>query len=202
MFDPRCWFPRRTEPFRRIRGCGRQISTGSCDGVFVIWLNGSVKSFASLWVNRHSAGRCMPWVTARWLPDRNIMSKTLEPLRSLKNFPAAVAEIASGAALGKRIEIWYQDEARIGQKNKITRHYAKRCSRPCAPHNQRTRSAYIFGVIYPKLGKVAALIMPWSDTYAMAQHLAEIDLPRVIPPEWIRVRPIEDGRMKKQRFTE
>ena len=32
-----------------------------------------------------------------------------------KSFPAAVAEIAAGAAEGKRIEIWFEDEARIGQ---------------------------------------------------------------------------------------
>ena len=68
----------------------------------------------------------------------------------------------------------HQDEARIGQKNKITRRWAKRGSRPSAPHDQRTRSAYIFGAICPKLGKAAALVMPWCDTHAMTQHLAEI----------------------------
>lgn len=85
-----------------------------------------------------------------------------------------MAEIATGAAQGKRIEIWFQDEARIGQKNKITRRWAKRGTRPSAPHDQRTRSAYIFGAICPKLGKAAALVMPWCDTHAMNQHLAEI----------------------------
>ena len=85
-----------------------------------------------------------------------------------------MAEIAAGAARGKRIEIWFQDEARIGQKNKITRRWARRGTRPSAPHDQRTRSAYIFGAICPKLGKAAALVMPWCDTYAMTRHLAEI----------------------------
>ncbi|WP_428425369.1 IS630 family transposase [Pararhizobium sp.] len=91
-----------------------------------------------------------------------------------KNFPIAVAEIAAGPASGKVIEIWFQDEARIGQKNKITRRWAKRGSRPSAPHDQRTRSAYIFGAICPKQGKAAALVMPWCDTHAMNQHLTEI----------------------------
>src|SRR5438309_9338513 len=40
-----------------------------------------------------------------------------------------------------------KDEARIGQKNKITRRWARRGTRPSAPHDQRTRSAYIFGAI-------------------------------------------------------
>ena len=30
-----------------------------------------------------------------------------------------MAEIAAGAAQGKRVEIWFEDEARIGQKDKI-----------------------------------------------------------------------------------
>ena len=85
-----------------------------------------------------------------------------------------MAEIAAGPAKGKVIEIWFQDEARIGQKNKITRRWAKRGTRPSAPHDQRTRSAYIFGAICPKQGKAAALVMPWCDTHAMNQHLIEI----------------------------
>ena len=85
-----------------------------------------------------------------------------------------MAELAAGHAQGKVIEIWFQDEARIGQKNKITRRWAKRGSRPSAPHDQRTRSAYIFGAICPQHGKAAALVMPWCDTYAMNQHLIEI----------------------------
>ena len=72
------------------------------------------------------------------------------------------------------IEVWFADEARIGQKNKITRRWAKRGSRPSAPSDQRTASAYIFGAICPKEGKGAALIMPRCDTEAMNLHLAEI----------------------------
>jgi hypothetical protein len=64
------------------------------------------------------------------------------------------------------IELWFADEARIGQKNKITRRWAKRGSRPSAPIDQRTASAYIFGAVCPKEGKGAALIMPRCDTEA------------------------------------
>ena len=73
-----------------------------------------------------------------------------------------------------KIEIWFTDEARVGQKNKITRRWAKRGSRPSAPHDQRTVSTYIFGAISPKEGKGAALIMPKCNTFAMELHLAEI----------------------------
>jgi transposase len=85
-----------------------------------------------------------------------------------------MSEIAGGAARGKRIEIWFQDEARIGQKNKITRRWAKRGTRPSAPRDQRTRSAYLFGAICPEQGKGAGLVLPWCNTAAMDLHLAEI----------------------------
>ena len=56
----------------------------------------------------------------------------------------------------------------------ITRRWAKRGSRPSAPVDQRTASAYIFGAICPREGKGAALVMPRCDTEAMNLHLAEI----------------------------
>jgi hypothetical protein len=72
------------------------------------------------------------------------------------------------------IEIWFQDEARIGQKNKITRRWARRGTRPHAPRDQRTASTYIFGAVCPKQGKGAALILPACNTEAMNLHLIEI----------------------------
>jgi hypothetical protein len=77
-------------------------------------------------------------------------------------------EIARAKALDcDTIEIWFADEARIGQKNKITRRWAKRGSRPSAPRDQRTASTYIFGAVCPKEGKGAALILPACNTEAM-----------------------------------
>ena len=83
-------------------------------------------------------------------------------------------DIARSEAAGARMGIWFQDEARVGQKNKITRRWAKRGTRPRAPHDQRTRSAYIFGAICPKEGKAAALVLPFCNSVAMTLHLEEI----------------------------
>jgi transposase len=85
-----------------------------------------------------------------------------------------VAEIRDRLPPGTPIEIWFQDEARVGQKNKITRRWAKRGSRPSAPRDQRTRSAYIFGAICPARGVGAALVLPKCNTAAMTLHLSEI----------------------------
>ena len=72
------------------------------------------------------------------------------------------------------IEVWFGDEARIGQKNKITRRWAMRGSRPSAPSDQRTTSTYIFGAICPQEGKAVGLILPWCNTTMMNLHLAAI----------------------------
>ncbi len=62
----------------------------------------------------------------------------------------------------------------MGQKNKITRRWAKRGTRPAAPHDQRTASAYIFGAGCPEDGKAAGLVLPHCNIGAMNLHLAEI----------------------------
>lgn len=72
------------------------------------------------------------------------------------------------------IELWFQDEARIGQKNGRTRIWARKGTRPRLPADQRYKSAYLFGAICPARGKGAALALPFADTQAMQLHLDEI----------------------------
>ncbi|MBE7158236.1 MAG: IS630 family transposase [Rhodospirillales bacterium] len=91
-----------------------------------------------------------------------------------KNFPAALARIGQSIGDGKRIEVWFQDEARVGQKNGITRRWAERGSRPSASQDQRTASAYLFGAICPAEGKGAAVVLPRCTIAAMNLHLAEV----------------------------
>ena len=85
-----------------------------------------------------------------------------------------MAKVAHGKAAGKTIEIWFGDEARVGQKNKITRRWALRGTRPIAPHDQRTKSTCIFGAICPAEGKAGGLVLPFCNIAAMNLHLAEI----------------------------
>jgi hypothetical protein len=84
-------------------------------------------------------------------------------------------EVARGKGVDPAdVEIWFGDEARIGQKNKITRRWAKRGTRPVAPSDQRTASTYIFGAICPWEGKAAGLVLPHCHTEAMGLHLVEV----------------------------
>ena len=85
-----------------------------------------------------------------------------------------MAKIRQCLAPDTPVEVWFQDEMRVGQKNKLTYRWAKKGSRPAADHDQRTESAYIFGAICPERGTGAALVLPFCNTEAMSLHLAEM----------------------------
>ncbi len=78
------------------------------------------------------------------------------------------------------VEVWFADEARGGQKTKITRRWAWRGTRPSVPQDQRTASTYIFGAICPATGAKAGQVLLWCNTEAMGLQLAEISA-RVTP---------------------
>ena len=77
-------------------------------------------------------------------------------------------------APGTPVEVWFQDEMRVGQKNKLTYRWARRGSRPRAILDQRTQSTYLFGAVCPEHGTGAALVLPFCNTEAMQLHLDEI----------------------------
>jgi transposase len=75
---------------------------------------------------------------------------------------------------GTPIEIWFQDEARVGQKGTHAYIWAPIGSRPLMVHDNRHTSAYLFGAICPARGVGAAMIVPHANTEAMNLHLQEI----------------------------
>jgi DDE superfamily endonuclease len=85
-----------------------------------------------------------------------------------------VAEVRAKLAPGTPIEVWCQDEMRVGQKNKLTYRWARKGSRPRAIHDQRTQSTYLFGAVCPERGTGAALVLPACNSEAMQLHLDEI----------------------------
>ena len=91
-----------------------------------------------------------------------------------KNFPRTLAAHLAGLPKTKRVEIWFQDEARLGQKNGRVRIWAKKGTRPRLPADQRYTNAYLFGAICPVGAKGAALMLPFANTAAMQMHLDEI----------------------------
>ena len=75
-------------------------------------------------------------------------------------------EALPATATAKPIEVWFQDEARIGQKGTLTRIWARIGSRPRAPRDTRYESAYLFGAVCPEravgdwVGGIAVVVKP------------------------------------------
>ena len=61
-------------------------------------------------------------------------------------------------------------EARIGQQGTLTRVWAKRGTRPRAPHDQRYDWAYLFGAACPQRRVAAGLVMPAANAETMSLH--------------------------------
>lgn len=70
--------------------------------------------------------------------------------------------------------IWFQDEARFGQRNTTTRIWAEKGTRPRAIQQQQFESAYLFGAVCVTNGDTEALVSPFSNMDAMKKHLALI----------------------------
>jgi len=81
---------------------------------------------------------------------------------------------------GTPIEVWFQDEMRVGQKNGLVYQWAKKGSRPRQPKDQRYDNAYLFGAVCPSRDTGVAVIMPNADTEAMQKHIDEIS--RAVAP--------------------
>jgi hypothetical protein len=77
-------------------------------------------------------------------------------------------------AEGKPVEIWFQDEARVGQQGSLEYIWAPRGSRPRVVRDNRRDSVYLFGALCPARAVGAAIIMPAANSEAMGFHLAEI----------------------------
>lgn len=72
---------------------------------------------------------------------------------------------------GKRVEVWQQDEARIGQQGTLTRLWGQTNSRPTAVRQTEYEWAYLFAAVNPLTGASSALIAPTVNTHYMNKHL-------------------------------
>jgi transposase len=91
-----------------------------------------------------------------------------------KNFADMATAAIPPERAGGPIEVWFQDEARVGQQGTVSRIWAKRGSRPRAKRDRRFTWAYLFGAICPARGTGVAVVLPEIGIEAMNIHLAEI----------------------------
>jgi transposase len=71
----------------------------------------------------------------------------------------------------KRIEVWFQDEARLGQQGTLTSVWAECGSRPAAVKQTEYEWCYLFAAVNPLTGASSALVTPTVNTRYMNKHL-------------------------------
>lgn len=80
----------------------------------------------------------------------------------------------------KPVEIWFQDEAGVGQKGTLADVWALAGTRPRAVQDTRYVSAHLYGAVCPERGVGAGLVMPRANTEGSNDHRAEIS--RAVTP--------------------
>jgi len=78
------------------------------------------------------------------------------------------------------VDVWFQDEARFGQRGTLSRIWALKGTRPRVVRQQQSTYAYLFGAVCPKQDKAVGLVLPNANTDAMQLHINEISAE--VPP--------------------
>lgn len=72
------------------------------------------------------------------------------------------------------VDVWFQDEARVGQRGTVTRLWAEKGTRPRVIRQQQFEYAYIFGAVCPQRDEAIGLVLPTVNIDGMRLHLEQI----------------------------
>jgi transposase len=110
-----------------------------------------------------------------WISGRSKHPKhSQEVIDNFKEtFPEEVEKIKEKIE-NKKIEIWWQDESRVGQQGSLSRVWASKGTRPRVVRQKQFLSTYLFGACCPEKDKGCALILPRCCSGMMQLHLNEI----------------------------
>jgi len=110
------------------------------------------------------------WITGRSKHPKH-SEEAIETFKSL--FPEEIQKIKEEINMNK-VEIWWQDESRIGQQGSLSRIWAKKGTRPRVVRQRQFLSTYIFGAVCPDRDIGCALILPQCNSGMMQIHLDQI----------------------------
>lgn len=75
-----------------------------------------------------------------------------------------------------KVDLWVQDESRVGQQGSLTRVWAEKGTRPRIPRQQQFLYEYIYGAVCTKRQKAIGLVLPYADREGVQLLLNEIAL--------------------------
>jgi putative transposase len=176
---PRLLTPNQAEELRQIATSGPDLGQ---DGV-VRWRCVDLVKQSSV---RFCVREVHPATMAKWLRRLRLTKMTARPFHPKKNEDAqkefkdnfkAIVEAELPDEVKEKalpMEIWFQDEARVGQQGTLSRVWAPIGSRPAMVRDHRRMSAYLSGAICPCRRVGAAIVMAAVNTEAMNEHLRAI----------------------------
>ena len=80
---------------------------------------------------------------------------------------------AAAAHPGKRLQLWFEDEARVGNKGRVCHRWWTKGERATAICDQRYDWAYIFSAVRPATGEDFTLVLPAVSARAMDLFLGK-----------------------------
>ncbi len=86
---------------------------------------------------------------------------------------------------GERVEVWFEDEARFGQKGTLTTVWAERGTRPTAPKQGEFGNLHVLTAVRPATGAAEGLVSPALN--AEVVHLFLDQLSAITPAGTHRV---------------
>src|SRR3954449_11762783 len=122
-----------------------------------------------------ASGACpVSWtvLTSRARRPAPLIRRATRPRRrpSKKRLPATLQALAAEHP-SQRLQVWCQDEARVGQKGRTTRIWYERGMRPPGVVDQRYTSLYLFAASRPGTEEAFALALPRADAGTMGVFL-------------------------------
>ena len=123
------------------------MSTASCAGGGSTSSASLPRDSASSFIRAMSESFCRSLASPISVRGPVIRLRTNGSSRLSKKLPHTLKAHLDGLPQTTPVEIWFEDEARIGQKNGLVRQWARRGTRPRQPADQRYANAYLFGAI-------------------------------------------------------
>jgi len=74
---------------------------------------------------------------------------------------------------GREVELWCEDEARLGLKPIVRRVWALKGTRPTSNGRHKFESVFVYGFAHPRTGQSRFLILPKANAECMSQALAD-----------------------------
>ena len=85
-----------------------------------------------------------------------------------------MAEIKATHPEARDLEVWFLDEARVGQTCRTCRRWYQKGHRPRGRRDLRHEAVYLFGAVCPERDHGVALVLPTVETAAMQLMLDEL----------------------------